>query len=110
VLLADEPVASLDPATGDEVMSLLARICREAQLTPVVSLHQVAFARRYGDRIIGLASGRVVFDGPPASLCEQHLRAIYGDGTRESADTTASLPRSPALLEERPDDKARILA
>jgi phosphonate transport system ATP-binding protein len=110
VLLADEPVASLDPATGDEVMSLLARICREEQLTPIVSLHQLAFARRYGERIVGLAAGRVVFDGRPESLGEEHLRAIYADTAHELPEAPASLPHSPAPLEERPDDEARILA
>jgi phosphonate transport system ATP-binding protein len=89
---------------------LLARICREEQLTPIVSLHQLAFARRYAQRIVGLAAGRVVFDGRPESLDEEHLRAIYGDNSPESPDAPASLPRSPAPLEERPDDKARILA
>jgi len=113
VLLADEPVASLDPATAEEVMTLLARICREEKLTPVVSLHQLEIARRFGERIVGLADGRVVFDGPPADLSDEHLRAIYGAGAHEfqsTIDPVAHAPGSPTPLEERPDDAARILA
>jgi phosphonate transport system ATP-binding protein len=78
LILADEPVASLDPATAEEVMSLLCGICRGAGLTLIMSLHQLDLARRFGDRIIGLARGRVVFDGPPAELTSEPLQAIYG--------------------------------
>ena len=68
IVLADEPVASLDPATAERVLADLHRICREDGITAVVSLHQVEFARRFADRIVGLSKGRVVFDGPPAEL------------------------------------------
>lgn len=78
VILADEPVASLDPATAERVLGLLHRICREDGLTAVVSLHQVELARRFADRILGIAAGRVVFDGPPTALDEAAVRAIYG--------------------------------
>jgi len=105
VLLADEPVASLDPATADDVMALLARICREAELTPIVSLHQLEFARRYGQRIVGLAAGRVVFDGAPAALTEQHLSTIYGTSERDTAAGAAS----PSAAETRPHDPAHTM-
>lgn len=78
LLLADEPVASLDPATAESVMRLLHRICKSDGLTAVVSLHQVELARRYGDRIVGLRAGRVVFDGPPDSLSPQRVAELYG--------------------------------
>ena len=68
LILADEPVASLDPATAERVLTLLHGICRADGLTAVVSLHQLDFARRFGERIIGLAAGRIVFDGPPDRL------------------------------------------
>ena len=68
LILADEPVASLDPATADRVLGLLHGICKADGITAIVSLHQLEFARRYADRIIGLAQGAVVFDGPPAKL------------------------------------------
>lgn len=77
-ILADEPVASLDPATADKVLALLHRICREDGITAVVSLHQVDLARRYGDRIYGLAGGRIVFEGTPATLDAAALDRIYG--------------------------------
>lgn len=77
VILADEPVASLDPATADEVLTYLCRVCREAGVTLVMSLHQVELARRFGDRILGLIRGTIGFDGPPSALTEKHLQSIY---------------------------------
>ena len=65
-LLADEPVASLDPATAERLLNLMHDICKTDGLTAVVSLHQVEFARRFADRIIGLKGGAIVFDGTPA--------------------------------------------
>ena len=87
-ILADEPVASLDPATADKVLSLLKRICSEDGISAVVSLHQVALARTYADRIIGLVGGRMVFDGPPEELDGGQLRLLYHGG--------AALPVGPA--------------
>lgn len=80
LILADEPVASLDPATADKVLGLLHGICAEDGLTAVVSLHQLDYARRYADRIVALAHGQVVFDGPPRALGANEIRAIYGTG------------------------------
>ncbi|NBQ74652.1 MAG: phosphonate ABC transporter ATP-binding protein [Acetobacteraceae bacterium] len=81
LILADEPVASLDPATAERVLSLLHGICRADGLTAVVSLHQLYFARRFGERIIGLAAGRVVFDGPPDRLDDASAAHLYGAPT-----------------------------
>ena len=77
LILADEPIASLDPASSHRVLSLLRTICETDGIAALVSLHQVEFAREYGDRIIGLANGRVMFDGPPSALKKQDLREIY---------------------------------
>jgi phosphonate transport system ATP-binding protein len=77
MMLIDEPVASLDPQTADRVMRLLRDICSQERLTALASLHQLDLARRYGDRIIGLADGRIVFDGPPSELTERALGEIY---------------------------------
>jgi phosphonate transport system ATP-binding protein len=77
VILADEPVASLDPVSSEEIMGLLREICDRDGITVVVNLHQVDLAKRFADRIIGMNSGRVVFDGPPAELSAQALRTIY---------------------------------
>ncbi|MGH1361218.1 MAG: phosphonate ABC transporter ATP-binding protein [Burkholderiaceae bacterium] len=78
IILADEPVASLDPASSQRVLSLLRQICREDGLSVVVSLHQLDYAREFADRIIGLAGSKVVFDGPPAALNDDALVRIYG--------------------------------
>jgi phosphonate transport system ATP-binding protein len=78
LILADEPVASLDPATADRVLSLLKRVCAEDGITAIVSLHQLEFAKRYADRIVALAHGEIVFDGAPARLGKQEIERIYG--------------------------------
>jgi phosphonate transport system ATP-binding protein len=80
LLLADEPVASLDPATAARVLQLLHGICRDSGIAVVVSLHQVELARRFADRVIGIAGGRIVFDGTADRLDTQALQAIYGPG------------------------------
>jgi phosphonate transport system ATP-binding protein len=77
LILADEPVASLDPAIGAAVLADLHRICREDGITAVVSLHQIEFARRFADRIVALRSGRVVFDGQPSQLSRAIIDDIY---------------------------------
>jgi phosphonate transport system ATP-binding protein len=79
LILADEPVASLDPATSLRVLGFLHEICKADRIGAVVSLHQLDFARRFADRIVGLARGRVVFDGPPAALGRAEIASIYGD-------------------------------
>lgn len=78
LVLADEPVASLDPASSERVLGLLRSICREDGIPVVISLHQVEYARQYGDRILGLSQGKVVFDGPPSALDDGALQKIYG--------------------------------
>jgi phosphonate transport system ATP-binding protein len=89
LILADEPVASLDPATAERVLGLLHDICKADGITAVVSLHQLEFARRFADRIIGLAKGTVVFDGPPARLGRAEIARIYGaePAATEPSDT-----------------------
>jgi phosphonate transport system ATP-binding protein len=78
LILADEPIASLDPATADRVLGLLHSICKADGITAVVSLHQLDFARRYADVIVGLAQGAVVFQGPPSRLDLVAIQKIYG--------------------------------
>jgi len=77
VILADEPAASLNPLIGNEIPSLLRKIARERNITVVASLHQVEFAREYADRIIGLNTGRVVFDDSVEKLTAKALERIY---------------------------------
>jgi phosphonate transport system ATP-binding protein len=78
LVLADEPVASLDPASADRVLGLMHRICKADGITAIVSLHQLDFAKRYADRIVALARGEIVFDGPPQHLGRQEIARIYG--------------------------------
>jgi phosphonate transport system ATP-binding protein len=78
VILADEPVASLDPPTANVVMRDLQRINRDLGITTIVNLHFLDLARRYGDRIIGMREGRMVFDGTGEQADEQVFEDIYG--------------------------------
>ncbi len=77
VLLADEPVASLDPELAATVMADLARIAREDGVLALINIHQVELARAYADRIVGLAQGVIVFDGKPADLTDSVLDRVY---------------------------------
>ena len=77
VLLADEPVASLDPESSAAVMSLLLEICQEKGLTVIASLHQVELARGWADRLVGMRHGRVVLDGSPKELGSEEVMEIY---------------------------------
>ncbi|MCC7346030.1 MAG: phosphonate ABC transporter ATP-binding protein [Variibacter sp.] len=78
LLLADEPTSSLDPKTSVEIIELMARLAGERGIPVIVNIHNVELARRFAGRIIGMAQGEVVFDGPPAALRDEHLKAIYG--------------------------------
>ncbi len=77
VILADEPVASLDPKTSRLVLQYLRDATRELGITVVCNLHQVDYAREFGDRIVGLAHGRMVYDGSPHGMTEDDLQRIY---------------------------------
>ena len=79
VLLADEPVASLDPGSAQDVMGYLQRASNERELTTFISLHQVNIARKYGQRFIGLHDGEKVFDGYREDLTIDAIDKIYGD-------------------------------
>src|SRR5213082_2659243 len=68
LLLADEPTSSLDPRTSVEVMELLTDLARSRGIPVLVNMHDVGLARRFADRILGMAGGRIVFDGPPDTL------------------------------------------
>ena len=78
VLLADEPTSSLDPKTSVEIMQLLTDIARSRSIPVIINMHDVELARRFADRIVGMARGRIVFDGPPSQLSDEILKTIYG--------------------------------
>jgi len=82
IMLADEPVASLDPATSHSVLRYLQQINRDG-MTVICSLHFLSLARSYGTRVIALKGGRLIFDGLPSEIDDQRFRAIYGDDAVE---------------------------
>ena len=87
IVLADEPVASLDPRNTRIVMDALARINRHYGLTVLCNLHSLDLARGYCDRLVGMAAGRVVFDGAPEALTDDVARELYGMEADEVLDT-----------------------
>lgn len=83
IILADEPVASLDPPTSHIVMKDLKRINQEDKLTTIVNLHFIDMAMEYADRIIGMRAGEIVFDGPANTVTEKTFEEIYGRPIKE---------------------------
>jgi phosphonate transport system ATP-binding protein len=83
IILADEPIASLDPASARRVMDVLARISREDGIAVLVSLHQVEYARTYCPRTIAMREGEIVYDGPSSALSNQFLAELYGEASDE---------------------------
>lgn len=84
VILADEPIASLDPALADEITSLLIRVGSEGKRTLVVALHKVELALEHFPRVIGLRAGSVCFDRPPANLHGDLLHDLYHNRSQEA--------------------------
>src|SRR5690606_22952079 len=90
IILADEPIASLDPMNAQVVMDTLRRIHDEDGRMIVCNLHTLDTARRYCDRVIGMRDGRVVFDGSPQDLTTRAARDIYGAGEKFSEASTST--------------------
>jgi phosphonate transport system ATP-binding protein len=84
IILADEPIASLDPRNTRVVMDALQRINRHHGITVLCNLHSLDLARGYCDRLIGMAAGRVVFDGAPGELTDAASRELYGIEVHEA--------------------------
>ena len=78
ILLADEPIASLDPESARRVMDILADVNKKDGMTVLVSLHQVDYAARYCPRTVALKDGRIIYDGPSSALTPVFLRELYG--------------------------------
>jgi len=83
LMLADEPVASLDPATSHSVMKYLEEINKKDGITVICSLHFLSLARRYGTRVVALKGGKVAFDGQPSEFDERRFKEIYGEDAIE---------------------------
>ena len=94
VILADEPVASLDPPTAHMVLQDLKWINQELGITTIVNLHHLDMARRYADRVIGMRGGEVVFDGPVAEATDAAVEEIY------QRSLTAEDSTDPVVVEE----------
>ena len=77
VILADEPVSSLDPVLGAEVLSLLLDVTQHHEATLILNLHQPALAKRFVNRVVGLRDGRIVFDDSPSHLTDAQLQEVY---------------------------------
>jgi phosphonate transport system ATP-binding protein len=113
LMLADEPVASLDPATSHSVMKYLEEINKSDGITVICSLHFLSLARRYGTRVIALKAGRVAFDGNPVEIDERRFKEIYGEDAVEveiGVARTAEEERAAtaeALIEKLDPDAAR---
>jgi phosphonate transport system ATP-binding protein len=101
LVLADEPIASLDPRSAVMVMDALRTINREDGITVLCNLHTLATAREYCDRIVGIAAGEVVFDGAPAALTPSVVAHIYGTGGRD-LDERVTETGLPALVAHEP--------
>ena len=91
IILADEPVASLDVANSAMVMETLRRVASSAGVTVVTTLHHVEYARRYADRVIGFRRGRLAFDGKPIELTDDVIADLF-DEARPGADHSEPLP------------------
>lgn len=99
VLLADEPIASLDPESSRKVMDILARVNREHGCAVLVSLHQVDIAVRYCQRVVAMRDGRVVYDGPSDALSPAFLQELYCCDADSPFAVAPSLPQRPRDLE-----------
>ncbi|HSX74459.1 MAG TPA: phosphonate ABC transporter ATP-binding protein, partial [Shinella sp.] len=99
IILADEPIASLDPLNAKIVMDALRDINEREGITVITNLHTLDTARAYCERIIGMSAGRVVFDGPARDLDADAVRTIYGtgaDGAEIDESMTSTAIRNPA--------------
>ena len=109
-IVADEPIASLDPSSARRVMDILADLNRRDNITVLISLHQVEYALRYCPRTIALKAGEIVFDGPSSALTPEFLASIYG---AESEDLFASIDPRPLpqdVAVRRPADAPGLVA
>lgn len=102
IVLADEPVASLDPKISRDVLEILFQAARERGTTVLCSLHQVDLAEEFGDRIVAMKKGEVVFDGKPGELSRDVLIEIYGEDPRDSRPCVEPQARQESRRESVP--------
>jgi phosphonate transport system ATP-binding protein len=97
IIIADEPIASLDPKSAKKVMDILAELNRTQDITLLVSLHQVDYARAYFDRVVAMRGGEIVFDGPASKLTPDFLTELYGASAEELILPGQTAPAEPHL-------------
>jgi phosphonate transport system ATP-binding protein len=107
IILADEPIASLDPTSAHRIMEILQTLNRESGITVVVSLHQVEYAKKYCSRAVALNRGKISYDGPTSGLSLQLMQDIYGgdlEDFQDNAPSVEDVPQNQAYrrLEARP--------
>jgi len=93
IIIADEPIASLDPKAGREIMDLLLEVVSERGLTVLCTLHQLELAQQYGDRIVGMKAGTVVLDTPREAATLSDMQALYQGDTRVEQTPASSTTR-----------------
>jgi phosphonate transport system ATP-binding protein len=104
LLLADEPVASLDPASAETVMRYLRQAATERNLATLASLHQVNIARQFGERFLGLKDGQLIFDGSVEELTPEMIEKIYGTLETGAIRRTTEDTARPPILGKRPTE------
>lgn len=109
-IIADEPIASLDPHSARRVMDILADLNRRDGITVLISLHQVEYALRYCSRIIALRAGEIVYDGPSRALTPDFLCGIYGAESEDLFDSIEPMPLPANVRPLEPVAVARDLA
>ncbi|MDP9319876.1 MAG: phosphonate ABC transporter ATP-binding protein [Chloroflexota bacterium] len=112
LMLADEPVASLDPATSHSVMKYLEEINKKDGITVICSLHFLSLARRYGTRVVALKAGTVAFDGLPADIDDRRFKEIYGEDAVEVeiglGRETQGMTAEQAVMQTEVEDAAHL--
>jgi phosphonate transport system ATP-binding protein len=102
IILADEPVAALDPVTANQVMSDFKRINRDMNITILINIHHVDLALDYAERVIGIRAGEIVYDGPVSQVTQAVLDSIYnGAPVPKAADEAAAPPDPVAAAREK---------
>jgi phosphonate transport system ATP-binding protein len=98
IILADEPIASLDPKNTQMVMDALKRINKDMGITVICNLHDLDIARAYCDRLVGMTEGRVVFDDVPEQFTENLAQSLYGIEANDPALTTQEVLNSSKVI------------
>ena len=109
IILADEPVAALDPVTANQVMSDFKRINQEMHITILINIHHVDLALDFADRVIGIRAGEIVYDGPVKNVTQQVLDSIYNGAPVPKAADEQSAKDAQLIAQAKAEKKGRPL-